>query len=569
MKKMMKKAVAILIAAICACGCFAGCGRNSNGDKTTISVINFDGGVGSAWLENAARRYEKLHENDVYEDGKVGVYIDIEKSMNTMSSTMNTSATDIYFDEANANLGSLIPSGYLLDIDDIVKEKNDTRDGQPISIEDKIFDLSKGVLKGNDGHYYALPHYTWYPGLTYDVETFDYYGFYIAKPGATSATQYTSKFGTCSFTNVAADKSCGNDGVYGTADDGMPSSLTELIVLCSYMKKSGVTPFIVAGAYPQYANYLVEGLWTSLAGNEMDICYTFDGETQLVTGFKSDEYLFGTDYIPAPLTSTEIVTEKTGYKAYDQVTRYYATSFLKMIEAEGWFSNSSTTGTVYHTDAQSEFIFGGTNNKPRIGMMIEGSYWYNESVACENFEDYYALTEKTDRDLKWMPLPTSFDTPATEGNGRTYKVLETGISFAFINANVTKKGEKFTALCKDFFQFLYSDAELKAMTVESGSARGLDYSLDDSDYDALSGFQRSVWDLRENAEVLYCGADNKTFNNSFMNFKLNMFTPVFQPTVSGTRYTNILAAIRGGKTVTDIFEATRMTAGSWSSLYVE
>ena len=572
---MIKKFTAGILALASACTLFAGCGGDSEAakkkGKTVINVINFDGGVGSQWIVKAAKRFEKLKAEEKYEDGKTGVYVDIEKSMNLAPATINTSGYHLYFDEANTNLASLIPSGYLLNINDIVTEKAEKRGETPISIEDKIDPLSRALLKGNDGNYYALPHYTWYPGLTYDVETFDKYNLYFAAPEETETSKYSSaKFGTGTFVKNAktGKKSCGNDGVYGTADDGLPTSLTELIVLCAKMKQVGVTPFIVSGMYPQYGNYLIEGLWSSLAGDDMDICYTFEGETEVVTGFSNEPLFKGINYIKKPSTQTVTITEETGYKAYDQATRYYATAFMKMIEQEGWFTQSSKTGTVSHTDAQSDFIFGGYDNKPRIGMMIEGSYWYNESVNCENFLDYYEVTQSKSRELKWMPLPTSFDETVTEGNGRTYKVIETGISYAYINANIKEKTGLVRA-CKEFMQFLYSDEELRAMTVESGSARALDYSLTDEDYKSLTGFQQSVWDLRENekTDILYCGAENETFKSAFMNFKMNMFTPVYQPTVDGRRYTNYLAAIRAGEDIKDIFEVTRMTTGDWNAVY--
>ena len=51
--------------------------------------------------------------------------------------------------------------------------------------EEKIDSEYLSTLQGSDGNYYALPHYEWYPGLTYDVTAFDNGGmnpYYFAEP---------------------------------------------------------------------------------------------------------------------------------------------------------------------------------------------------------------------------------------------------------------------------------------------------------------------------------------------------------------------------------------------------
>lgn len=37
------------------------------------------------------------------------------------------------------------------------------------TLESKIDDTTLESLKGSDGKYYALPHYEWFPGVTYDT----------------------------------------------------------------------------------------------------------------------------------------------------------------------------------------------------------------------------------------------------------------------------------------------------------------------------------------------------------------------------------------------------------------
>ena len=49
-------------------------------NRTTLFVSNFNGGFGKRWLKAAAKRYEELHKDDVYEAGKKGVQIWIDNS---------------------------------------------------------------------------------------------------------------------------------------------------------------------------------------------------------------------------------------------------------------------------------------------------------------------------------------------------------------------------------------------------------------------------------------------------------------------------------------------------------
>ncbi len=565
-KKILANALAIV--SLCALvGCNGGGGGSGEKSKATvINVINFNGGVGNVWLEEAKARWEEKMKDYSYEDGKKGVYIEIKKTMDLSPSTINSSGYHIYFDETNTNLKSLIPSGYLLDIDDIVTEKSETRNGESISIEDKISESARSMLKGADGHYYALPHYEWYPGVTYDIELFDEMSFYLAAPEETNTVE---KFGFKYIKNSSGKKSCGNDGVYGTEDDGLPSSLLELISLCRYMTSRSVKPFVVAGMYPQYGNYLIEGLWASLACHEqMNAIYSFSGELDVVTGF-SDELFFDGQGVDVKKATTEklTLTEETGYRMWDQAARYYAMSFLEMIEREGWFANEASMGTISHTDAQSAFIMGGIGDSARIGMLIEGSYWYNESVESGCFDKYSKLKpEAGERKLGWMPLPTSIDVSATEGNGRELALLDAGHSYAYINANIKDKPALVQA-CKDFFKFLYTDAELRAMTACSGTAKALNYELEESDYAKMSSYQKNVWKLKKNAKVIYCGGETKTLNAAPTSFYMNMFSPAFRPTYEGKHYTNLLKALREGCSAQFAFTDTKLDKAYWETVY--
>ena len=561
---MKKKLLAILMAGITTCSLAAcGGGGSQNGDTTVIAIANYELGVGKAWLEAATERFSEKVKEVEYQPGKKGVSFEIQVG-GVNSSTMNTSANHIFFDEANSDVRTLAQKGYLMDITDIVTEPL-TEYNETKSIEDKIDVNYRQMLKGNDGNYYGLPNTEWYPGVVYDVETFTNYNLYLAAPEETNSTEYRSDYGTAKFIKAGGKKSCGNDGEYGTADDGLPTTLGEFLVLCSYMNTKGVTPMTMSGAYALYGNYLVEGLWASLAGAEgMAANYTFDGELEVVDGWTSSNLFQGISYIEKPSTKKVEVTEATGYYARDSVARYYATAMVEIMQKEGWLSEDASNSNISHTDAQGNFIFGEhSDNAKAIGMMIEGSYWYIESLNCGNFDDYYAVTSQSDRDLAWMSLPTSLDKPVTEGKGRRSTLLETAIAYGFINANIKDDGLK--QACKDFFQFLYTDESLREFTVISGTPKALSYTMTNEDKAKLDKFPLSVWEAKENGDVVYCGGQTNTFLTQATSFRLYSGAAIFDPEIDGTVYQEIINAIRQNKTAKQCFESTRWTAQYWNS----
>ena len=93
--------------------------------KTILYASNFNGAYGYKWLQEAAKRYEELHKDDVYQEGKKGVQIWIDNNKDGASSLiagMSSNRDDIFFTE-NAYFYDIVRSGYALDLTDIVTEK--------------------------------------------------------------------------------------------------------------------------------------------------------------------------------------------------------------------------------------------------------------------------------------------------------------------------------------------------------------------------------------------------------------------------------------------------------------
>ena len=563
----MKKFLACLLSLVLVCGLSA-CsgvgngGGKKNGNVTVVRVQNYNGGVGSEWLADLEKRFEASYAEKSYAEGKMGVDIDVRNTESVDSNTLNTSGYNIYIAERYYDITAMAQEGSLLNLNSLI-----TEEVNGVSLENKIYDGVKDILKGIDGNYYALPHYEFYPGLSYDADAFLKKGLYFAAD-ASNGNLYNSKYGSAYFiapNNKNAKKSCGSDGIYGTIDDGLPSSLQELIILCAKMKQN-MDPIMLSGMYRQYSNYMMNGLWAALAGTSMDTVYTFTGEAEVITGWTDENLFQGIDYIKKPVTEKVTISEETGWQASNMAAKYYALAFMEIAEREGWFSSASMSSSVSHTDAQSRFVFGDTEGSTPSGMLCEGSYWHNESELAGVFEDY-ALFDDKERNVAFMPLPTTLNTTVTEGNGGgKYTLLDQANAFVFVNAYSTTSQEVLDA-CMDFLKFMYSDAELRAFTVSTGCARPLDYTLTEGDKANMSLFYRSIWDMRESGHVTYFSGSTGVFRKHHETFKLHISGVPNGVDYNGTHYSNYLSAFRG-KSVSskEAFNMGAYTAQSWLAM---
>ncbi len=569
MKKTTKRLISMMLcltAATSSAMTFASCGGDEDGTITKIVVRNFNGGVGSEWLNEAVARFEAARAEESYAEGKTGVKVQVVAEMGHVTGTMATSGENIIIDEWNADIQALSASGLLLNINDIVEP-----------LEDKIFDVAKSTLKGNDGNYYGLPHYEFYHGLSYNIDVFDRYDFYFAAPDETDTYSYTAYGKTVKFTKndtnetgTNAKKACGVDGIYGTYDDGLPTSLQDMMILCSYMKQRSVSPLMLGGSVTNYIAYMLTGLWTSLSGKaQMDTTYSFNGPSEVVTGFSNEPLITGMNGIYKPTTEKITMTNATGYLTYSTASRYYSLAFLEHALDSNWFSAEGLGGTVSHTDAQSAFVLSGVNGQEEIGMLVEGSYWYNEATESGVFEDYELFEEKEAR-IGWMPLPSSLDTTVTEGNGAPSSLLESANAHLLINNNI-KDNPELVKACKDFVSFLYSDAELKAFTASTGCARPMQYSMEEADFNGNT-FASTLWKIRDGGKnVTYFGGDNPIFQTNKAKFLIYLHTPLYKPTnPEGVSYGSCYKAmVDGGMTAREIFENTKdqLTKASWEQSY--
>lgn len=566
MKRNKTKFLALGLAAVLSVGVAAGCGNGNIGkdeDTSKITQISFRqwGGTASStdWLQQAADRFAAEKANEPYESGKKGVKVEISTNKDS-DYTSSIPDYDILMDENSANIYDMQTRGYLADIDDIVK-----------GLQSKIEPQLLPKLKGADGKYYGLPHYSYDVSISYNVDLFKSENLYIAAPGEESVVNYKSSLlpgssaGVNFVFNENTKKSCGPNGIPNDYDDGLPSSLEEFIVLCDYIKnKKQINPFSISdiNGGANYAFMLIESLWAGMVGTDAmkaTTCNFTDAEVEVVKegALSYDGTLLNTG-IKMPQTETVVLSDGNGYRMYDMSARYYALSFLELAKNKGWFKNQQMT----NTKAQEFFVLGNynANDNDRCAMLVDSTFWYGESVSGGTLTKYKSLSGGKEANVSMMPMPVQLTGQVTEGNGKKPTVIDTSAT-VFVNKRVEKNEGLFRAV-KEFIEFLYSDAELKAFTETSKLTMNLKYDYDKS---SLGNFYAGVLEIEKAAgDKVYAASDNIKYSKNRSSFsliwggKLNYF---------GSYHNGSYAALMGGETAASIFTQTRRAkVADWESL---
>jgi len=590
-KKFAKSTCSLLLAAtsvaavsLTAVGCG---GADPDANKTKIYVEIKSGGTGVQWLIDAGKRFATKVGNKSYETGKEGVAIVPVPSDGVSLKNAETSGTAIFDLENEPRIANDALAGKVLCIDDVMTEKSDRRNGIAISPAEKISEDQRERYMYN-GKYYGGPTCEYYPVISYDRDLFDNYNLYLANPDAIEEAEELELnlhesdilaadyyFLPTAKTNDKSLMSCGPDGEYDTDDDGLPSSLLELIALCEYMKGKGISAFNFTGGFKYYSNFLVSALYTALQGYDSARAnYTFKGTFDIVTGMTDEPLFAGEDSIMAPETKTVTVTEETGYYTSWKVEKYYAEAFMELCVKYGWFG-PSVNGTDDQKTAMSKFVFSDFQGAPKIAMLLDGSYWYNEATEGDNYFKmladlkYLEADQNKPRDVRVMPLPVNLTESVEEGEGKPQTFIEMNYGMFALNKNLEKEPGLMNA-SKDFLSFLYTDDELSAYTASTSIWRSMNYDLNADGKDKISLYGENLQKLlrTQGNKVLYLSADNATFQKNTASFMQGWDNAVFSVSGIPSLYEAIAIEKKDGlKTTQDIFKAQAFTKKTWMNMY--
>ena len=570
----MKKALSIILAALLCGMTMSSCGdlediiggdsaserptTSVNTDETQLYVFNYDGGIGSDWIYEVVERFEEEYADVCFEPGtnKKGVQVIVEANKDDTHSTASiaTQTADVIFTEM-VWYNDLVSQGVIMDITDIVQEE----DENGVSIEDRLPESTREALTALTGKYYALPHYEAFRGINYDIDLFENRMLYFAE---------NRDNGNGGFIVSKSDvRSAGPDGKSGTSDDGLPATMEEFFELCDYMLSMGITPFVFTGQYNGYTVYPVEMIFARYSGGDaVRYDYSFDsnGETvEIVTGFSETEQ----DYFgPKPIVEEVVITPENGYLLKQQLGKYSGLAFLEKILSNSQYYTSLSINTTYsHLDAQEDFIYSSLENRP-IAMLIDGSYWVNEAETSGAFErsieDFGSRAEN--RNFGWFPLPGVVEGEVTEENAAKNAVKDMLNSYAFINANIADNEPRLT-LAKLFLKYCYQLENLQKFTEITGSARGLNYDLTEENLAQMSTYQRSIWEMRQEADVI------KQISASpiFINNESSLIDTYWTSTARGQSYWYPYLAFRSGVSAWEYFNGMQISPVTWERNYSE
>lgn len=465
--------------------------------KAQLYVANFNGGFGTEWLSNAAKRFEEKYKDVEFLPGTKGVQVLISNSKTSAEiwlSTADSSINEVFFTE-NFIYGDFVSRGAALDITDLVTDDlsastvlqsitGSTIDmGDTGSVADKLTQSQKDYYEV-DGKYYALPHFMGTMGIVYDIDLFNDERLYFAADKDNGNNGFIIRD-----TDV---KSNGPDGVAGTNDDGLPATFDEFYALCEYMKEKSIVP--LTWAVPAYMPKLLDAVYAQNAGfDEYMLNYTFSGTANTLL----DDNL-------EPMGPVEITAEN-GYMLARQEGLYASLDFMyNIITKELYGAQYCFSTALTHLEMQEEFLKSRFNAKPDIAMVVEGNWWENEANAVWTEMENTPGASKSERNIGFMPLP--FLNESLVGTKRT--LVDANYSAAFIKAGIA---EEKIPLAKLFLQFTSTEAELQHFTTTVGQPRNFEYDLTDEQYNSLSTFQKTVWDLKSEADVVYPYSDSPLY----------------------------------------------------------
>lgn len=539
MRKTVKSILtAMLVFAVCgpAAACATpevpggGSDEQIDTSKTQIYVYNFYGGYGSDWLSAAKARYEELHKDDVYEEGKKGVqiYVNNQKTaISGISGQILDSRDEVYFTEY-AYYYTLKSEGVLGDITEAVTTPL-TEYGETRSVVDKMSAEQQayyGVGNGGTTSYYAVPHYAGYSGLVYNIDLFEEEGWFFAKTPSdnTRDGRFVDKYNT--------ERSAGPDGEYGTSDDGLPATYEEFFLLCDMISDSGATPLIWTGAnYKDYLNNLIQALAADYEGLEqMMLNYTLTGEADSLIKIVGGEI-----EKEAPLA----ITSDNAYYLAEQSGKYYALKFLEtLVTTDKYHGKLVFNGAYSHMNAQEDFLRAGHDGQTQpVAMLCDGCWW--EMEASATFDSMVASKGesfgKYGRRFGFMPLPKATAEKAAENttNGadaKKFTLYDELYSLCFMKANVEEWKKP---LVLDFIRFVNSDESLREFTTITNTVKALDYTMTESDKEKMTTFGKSLVELKEKSDVVYPYSTNPVYANNQSFFGTH---ESLRSTVSGTDF---------------------------------
>ena len=542
--------------------------RRGSSNATEITFLQHLGTLNpDDWLRPAIARFTELKKDEVYEEGKTGVKISV---MNAKVDYGSMPDADIVIGENQVNIYDMQSKGWLMNLDSVVEN---------VGVE-KIEPAALERIKGSDGKYYGMPHFSYYTGLSYNIDLFEDNGLYFAAEGEDGYV-YESGFGTAVMvSDTGVEKSLGPDGKPGTYDDGLPSSLQEFLILCDYIKKeTSINPFTITGAGTQKYNYafnVVNTIWANLAGGKAMnnvYCNWSDEPVEVIKRngnspvYKTEELFYTGSGIKDVETEMVVLNEENGYRIYDMAARYYALAFLNTCLSEDWFCKTDFDGGSNFA-AQRHMFFGEKNDTARdnSAILVDASYWYGEARQQGTIAEHQSRFNKIPN-TSVMPMPVKLTGSVTSAEeGRKPVQIDIGSSQLFATKNAESSEGKARAV-KEFIEFLYSDAELALFTENTGLDIPMNYDYDRNKLNALGSFYANLQEQLGAADVIRTSSASTRFKNALGTFSLSWGGRLMALRIDEMDFSaGPLYAFTQRKTTAQVFENSLYTKAEWDAM---
>lgn len=508
MKRKVSRWVSCLLVLSCLspmAACFGGGEEDIDEKKTQLYIGFVDSGTGSAWIYERADAFEKAYADWPGKDGKVGVEVHLtgkldEFSAATLMSTMPYNGYDIYYTGPNyAGVQAVQYQGasILADITDVVTGKYYDDEGNLVrngtgtkSLEDRLITEYRDYYNlgtATQPSYWAIPSMTTPSGVIYDADCFHDNNLYFFANGTIGATQNDID----NYETSGIGK--GPDGILGTYDDGMPATWEQFKKLLATMVESGVVPFVWASTSYQ-REYFFQSVYANYEGaRDYQAAYTLRGE--------DDE--FGT------------ITEKDAWKLAGQEGKLAAYKVVADIMANpSYYSEDAMKSTTSHTNAEMYFLQS-VNKGKRIGMLLEGSWWEQESrEVCDDMEKIKSEWGWGKRNFKLLPIPnfkgTTLATASETGgqaivsqqedNRQVVTMTSATGGYSVISAQTEQLD-----LAKEWLKFSFSRDQLVKYTQQTSSFMPLDYTFKPEEKAACTKFTQNLLTVMEdeNTDIVW------------------------------------------------------------------
>ena len=497
----MKKFVAMVALALASLFLLAGCGTlvRPKGDGNTIVISLYNGGVGTDWIDPIIEDFEADYPE---------YNIELEERKRTVEEISNLIALG---QQANAYISTVadfhqeIYKDNLEDLSDILEMKVD---GDDRTIGSKLTDLElwqKIASKDGEG-IYMLPYDDSVLGLVYDHGKFvelnllynatvdDATKKALTDQGITYTEEVKNGQNVLVFqsseerTNYNQGDTilrAGKDEKFGTYDDGQPVTMEEWDRMFRLLDGYGNT-VVYSGSVIDYTTDVFNGIFAQYDG--LDAWDTFNSY--------SGSYTFEGDSAPTNITMQE------GYKVYGMTGIEKATEFLQTyLNDHAAIHDVTDESSTSHTDAQAKFVLGCAKpsvDAPFVGLLVDGAWWENESRNLI-FKDIANIEGFSygERDYRYMLYPELPGQKGVDGNGNgsVFSVRSAG---AYIvpknnNADIVEK-------TKIFLAYTLKDEHLANFTALTGVMRPYNYTLTDEQYNSMTKFARTNWDIYHDTE---------------------------------------------------------------------